>query len=287
MASSKSPLRKMNKLVKKLKLSVQILPLIPFLLCLPSSAQDLSPTIVGEIADGSSAPKSTKKMRTDLKVVRSQEFREDGRKVMMRKVKRPPQSSKSKLTTRRQQTPLSPQDISRMLAEQLPSHNVIVSATVYDRRVTHLQWWSGEQGQNHQLECWSNLDWNYLGGINSFRTGSEEFTFLLLQSNSTFKRSPQLPKEAIVRQPPELLKQLPSLAKSGPLYILTVGDESNTTAIEFMKGIHRLYADQGKALEKAYRKREKANANRRAELARNPPQPEDIEILYWNNTEKD
>lgn len=63
------------------------------------------------------------------------------------------------------------------------------------------------------------------------------------------------------------------------------GDDEDEKSIEFMTAIHDLYAANKRVLSRAYRQRERAKKKREEYLRLNPPQPEDIEISFWNNDE--
>jgi len=55
--------------------------------------------------------------------------------------------------------------------------------------------------------------------------------------------------------------------------------------MEFMEGIHDLYDAKEKELEAAQIEREKQSRIREEELKKNPPKPEDMTLLFWNNDE--
>jgi len=222
---------------------------------------------------------------TQFEIFWGQQYREGGRNVTMQEVVAPilPKIEKDEVELEPR-----PQLTKEQLAE-LPEQNQTrmkyfsVSATIYNNRATFVRWWSHKDGQEKMYECWSNVNWNHLGGMVSFRAREQEFTYLLMHGNSSLKALREARRENPEIKVPRIPKELPRLRDSGPRYVMMNGDERDDDAMEFIEAIHDLYAAKQRELRRAYRKRERARLARIEELKRNPPQPKDIEISFWNN----
>lgn len=146
----------------------------------------------------------------------------------------------------------------------------VLSATFYEGKATFLRWsYKGEA-----FEAWSNVNFNYLGGFNEFEGRGRKFS--LIMALGTVEQAVQEQQEEALSIP-----LLPALAKRGPVYMLTKGDDANEKALIMMDALHDLYENESERLKLAYQERERNRALRREELRRNPPKKKNEEIFMW------
>ncbi len=76
---------------------------------------------------------------------------------------------------------LSEAEIELMFLEQLQKEQrtLMLSATVYDRKLTRLQW----HNEGRQHEAWSNIDFNYLRGLTEIDTKEVNYLFFLVEQS--------------------------------------------------------------------------------------------------------
>ena len=144
----------------------------------------------------------------------------------------------------------------------------MISATVYDRRVTEFRWYVG----HHEYRAWSNLDFNFLAGQSEIETADSVYFLIMAISNEgaeaaaarkelppveTFsdKRSQYLPVNSEKEPPPEALAPLDAL--------------------------HTYYdANRERLAEESVRREEERIAHEQW-LKEHPPVPKDTVINFW------
>lgn len=252
-----------------------------------ASSVDESPArITSALADGTPPTPVAKPERPKFRIFWETKIRQGGRNVTMQEVAAPifPKPVETEAKPERKFTPEEIKELLSQTENGLPQHFVTVSATIYDRRATHLKVWSHDGEQREPVEAWSNADWNFLGGFASFEGRGQSFTFLMFPGNSsieTLRQAQRRNPEIVV---PEIPKELPRYRQSGARYVVMNHEEvKNEDALEFLEAIHDLYEAEKPTLVRAYRQREIQRKRRAEELRLNPPKPEDIEISFWNN----
>ena len=102
-----------------------------------------------------------------LDVIEGVKVKLPDRSLYYRRVAPPPALPQEAKTAQPTPAPLTPEQlaIAERRAEKR-SEVLMLSATVYDRRVTDLRWWIG----NHEYRAWSNVDFNYLAGAGEIET---------------------------------------------------------------------------------------------------------------------
>ena len=76
--------------------------------------------------------------------------------------------------------PLSPAEAAAAEARAKKNFEVLmISATVYDRRVTEFRWYVG----HHEYRAWSNLDFNFLAGQSEIETADSVYFLIMAISN--------------------------------------------------------------------------------------------------------
>ena len=151
-----------------------------------------------------------------------------------------------------------------MKAPPRPFHLLLFSATVYHGPYTYLSWTHQfANGETTLCSGWSNIDFNHISGISTFRaTGGEDHSFVMGIGNEDFpsENAPEFPTTAPTFVPDQ--KDIPAEA------LVTVAS------------LHKLYETEGPRLAAAHAGREQARLAREAELVANPPQPKDLIIRY-------
>lgn len=83
------------------------------------------------------------------------------------------------------------------------------------------------------------------------------------------------------------LRQLPNLRAAGARYVMFGDNDKNNERreqmMEFMEGIHGLYEAKEKELAAALSERKRQVEIQAEERKKNPPKPEDMTLLFWNN----
>lgn len=231
--------------------------------------------LIGEVSDGRPVPPVSKKPMPKYEIEQTQTHHKNGQKFVINRVKKPAQQviPSQAPVARRSITPQTKRD------SKPQGGFFMVSATVYDHRVTLLRWSHGGE----EFSAWSNVDWNHLGGVVSFEGRGKEYTMTLLSSNVSLLKLKQQRRKGEKVSIPEIPK-LPRLAKRGARYMVIKGDETNDGAMEFIEAVHDLYDAEKVRLVRAYHERERNRIIReRKEAAsrNNPPPKKDAIINYW------
>jgi hypothetical protein len=156
---------------------------------------------------------------------------------------------------------------------------VMVSATIYDHKATHVRWWH----EGEAFEAWSNVDWNHLGGFIGFEARNKRYEMMLVSGNASSQVLQQQNKQGYRITVPQI-PALPNLEEKGASYTIIKGDESNEQAMEFIEAIHDLYAAEKPRLIAAFNEREKNHViwmRKREALRNNPPPKPDLTINFW------
>ncbi|MEN8738129.1 MAG: hypothetical protein ABF337_12855 [Akkermansiaceae bacterium] len=239
--------------------------------------------VIGGISDGKpSAPQPPKKI-PEFKVHWSTVHQKKDHKVIFNKVAAPnlpklvpqPVDELSMAEIERRH-----EEVKKWISDVKESGGFfIVSATVYDHKTTHVRWWNGKE----EYACYSNVDWNHLGGFHEFEGRGKRFNMILFSANASTARMRKEVEAGYRNSLPEIPK-LPALAAKGAAYMVVKGDEDNEEAMEFMEAIHDLYDANRAELVSAWREREKNHKlylKQREEQERNPPPKPDVIINYW------
>ncbi len=232
----------------------------------------------GNITQNRSSPDFSKS-----KVIQEVSYEEGGRTITFKEIEPPIRRNK-------EPNPVNPisQSPSKSSASEFPIISLFtqdaftVIATTYDDRITKLSITSHTEGET--LEAWSNVNWNHLTPVSSLTVEKEVYSMLLLQSNASLKELRKARKRDKTIQVPKVPNNLPKLKKGGPRYTISQAPTSGQeTILDFLEAIHDHYALKKKALATSYKERKEQLAKEKKELEENPPQPEDLEIIFWNN----
>lgn len=257
-----------------------------FMLCIcPSYSEEaLVPTIVGKVADGH--PNQTASAKTpdlpDFAIKETIPLQQAGRRILMKAVTPPDLPEKEADSPAVVSSPLTPEQIQALTVNSEIPRYFAVSATIYDHSKTFVKWTSFDDGQQQQFSAWSNVDWNHLGGFSTFKIGEQQFTYILVYGNSPLEEFKRSKSEGKLSQIPDIPVELPDIKDGGARYALMTGDENNAAAMDFIEGIHELYAQKSGTLEAAYIERERQRVIRVKEAKEaSLKKPKDITIHYW------
>ena len=164
---------------------------------------------------------------------------------------------------------------------------LMLSATVYDRKLTRLEWQHGEQ----RYVAWSNIDFNYLRGLTEIKTNKTNKTdylfFLGIGNESTerLKERNRLAKEKGTNgYVGEAIPKLPDLKKDKPKFVIITQGRSGKRQKDAripIDALHDYYAKNEERLKVQYQRNEALNEARQRYKVKNPEEPDDIFINFW------
>ena len=185
-------------------------------------------------------------------------------------------------------TPEDPAVVERMteLSEKYQGTQLIfVSATVYDQNRTLVTIYPNGKAEG-SITAWSNIDFNHFSGFSTYRVKDAvdgtayDYGFIMGIDNESTEGMEQTETQTRTANKTKVSPHLPDLALAGPSFVVMEGN-SKGQAKDTLEQIHDLYRKDGARLHAAHLAREKATADRRAELIANPEQPKDIVIQFW------
>lgn len=271
------------KTMKNLLLSI-ILTILCVCPVMAQEAQSVEKAtkVIGGIHDGKPSPPSAPKPKPNFKIMRSQVNYVNGRKVIFNKVMTPLPAKIDLQPTQ----PLSEEEIAKRneaiqkwISDIKESGGFFtVSATIYDHKTTYVRWWNGKV----EYACYSNVDWNHLGGFHEFEGRGKRFSMIMFSANTTAETLEKELKAGYRNSLPNIPK-LPTLSERGAAYMVVKGDENNDEAMEFIEAIHDLYDEHRTNLTTAWRERKKnqrIQQKKNEELRKNPP-PKPPIVVNW------
>jgi len=185
-------------------------------------------------------------------------------------------------------TPEDPAVVERMsaLSEAYQGTQMIfVSASVYDHNRTLVTIYPNGKAEG-SITAWSNIDFNHFSGFSTFRVRDAvdgrpfDYGLIMGLGNESTERAEKTETKNLPEDKAKAAPRLPDLALAGPSFVVVEG-KNKGQAKDTLEQIHDLYRKEGARLHAAYLAREKAQAERRAELIANPKQPKDIVIQFW------
>ena len=206
------------------------------------------------------------------KIYWSQVRHQDGRKITVNRVAPPEPVQIAPTESLPENDEQAQRDMEQFIAEY--GGSFLITATIYDHRLTKVKW----QHDGEKFEAVSNIDFNHLNSITSFKTRGKNYSFMLLAVNAPLT---DLKRQASAETDLASYQKLKGLE---PSYTVTKGDLNDEAAMEFIEAIHDLYAAEQPRLIAAYEARlrnEKIRAEQLAELRENPPPKPDLTINFW------
>ena len=166
----------------------------------------------------------------------------------------------------------------RMLKKEVA---LFISATVIDRSVTSLSW----QQEGRRYRAFSNVDFNFLCGINGIETADSVYWFIMGLGNETREEAEVLRAAAAEHGLPEFAVPVPLLSEfSATRAEYAVVGEAETAPTDAFKGVdalHVYFDAHREQLIADYAKRTAENAAREQWLKDHPPVPQDTVINFW------
>lgn len=159
---------------------------------------------------------------------------------------------------------------------------LMISATVYDCRVTELRWYFGQR----EYRAWSNIDFNYLAGQGEIETEDSIYWLIMGLGNDTAE-SVAAANERAAAEGWNWHKELPPADRFPPNraeYILAGGSNDPkppSEALAPLDALHSYYEANRERLADEYVKREAAQLAREKWLKEHPPIPKDTVIHFW------
>jgi len=185
-------------------------------------------------------------------------------------------------------TPEDPTVVERMseLSEAYQGTQLIfVSASVYDHNRTLVTIYPNGKAEG-SITAWSNIDFNHFSGFSTFRVKDAvdgtlfDYGLIMGLGNEKTEEAEKTETKTLSEDRIKAPESLRDLAVAGPSFVVVEG-KNKGQAMDTLEQIHDLYRKEGARMHAAYLAREKAEAERRAELIANPKQPKDIVIQFW------
>jgi hypothetical protein len=252
--------------------SLALLSLVVSLSAQETRADEGRALLLGEVVDGTPSATEIEPVLPDFKVVGSTVKRLADHDIVLNQVEDP---GLAPLPGSPEQEPLDLNDpeaaawLERETAEAPEHRLVMLSATVYDHQKTFLRWRVVNPKPDGALpledfQAWSNLDFNLFSGVSSYEYRGVTYSLIMGIGNQETAQS-----------------ETPELPVGEPAFVITEGNQGEAEQMALIEGLHELYSNEKEILDAAYLGREQAEAERRAHLEANPPQPEDVVIHFW------
>lgn len=179
-------------------------------------------------------------------------------------------------------TPLSPAEAAAAKARAQKKFDVLmISATVYDRRVTELRWYVG----GHEYRAWSNIDFNYIAGHGEIET--EDTVYLLIMGiGNDSAEAVEAANQNAAAFGSSWRKELPTAesfsGKRSEYLLANVEKETPPPeALAPLDALHTYYDANRQRLAEEYIRREANRSAREQWLKEHPPVPQNTVINFW------
>lgn len=161
---------------------------------------------------------------------------------------------------------------------------LFLSATVFDRKVTEIRWWTDKR--EHRI--FSNIDFNLLAGAGDFETEDAVYSLMLGLGNETSEQVEGFNEYAAAQGwPKRYWREIPSpdtFSKTRAEYVIVENERHIGPSEEELKALdalHLFFDTNKQRLTEEYVKREADNAERARWLKEHPPVPQDVVVNYW------
>lgn len=156
---------------------------------------------------------------------------------------------------------------------------VMLSATVYDHKMTLLRWFpNGVKGG--EMIAWSALDFNVFSAMHTFTYQGREYSLMMFGIGNEDTERSRLRAQRMGRTYVPVVH--PELPLTGtPEFVVTQGDASDELALAPIAGLHELYRLESDKLYAQYEARKKAQKEHEAWVRAHPPEPKDVLIRVW------
>lgn len=174
---------------------------------------------------------------------------------------------------------LSEEERAALISRQRVVTSVMLSATVYDHKMTLLRWFpNGADGG--EMIAWSALDFNVFSGLHRFTYEGREYSLMMIGIQNEDTELSRL-RAALLGRPyvPVVHPELP--VTGTPHFVVTCGDAGDAQALAPIAGMHELYRLEKDKLLAQYEERKKAQKEYEEWVRANPPEPKDVLIRVW------
>jgi hypothetical protein len=159
---------------------------------------------------------------------------------------------------------------------------LVLTATVYERRVTELRW----HQQGREYRAWSNIDFNHLAGVSELETADHIYQLLFAVTNQTAAQVEALNRSITARGlPASVLKPLPPNIVWNPeraeYQLMPEAAAVPAEVTTFLDTLHTYYDANRQSLAALAIERAAEQAARAQWLKDHPPQPKDTIVRFW------
>lgn len=191
-------------------MNVKILALLSlFTTCGASFGQDevyKPATIISKLADGTPPKPAPPLELPEFRIHWETQQVQNGRLVTIKEVETPILVGDEVVTD--ELIDRQPRELRESSEKDLHEY-FFVSTTVFDNRRTLVKWYSLGEGEKKSFECFSNLNWNHLGGFSSFEARGKKFTFMLMPGSGNLKELRKLKRQGSKIEVPQIPKKFP------------------------------------------------------------------------------
>lgn len=232
-------------------------------------------------AQQEAVPVSVKPSTINVQVIEGVQVKLPDRSVFYQRVV-PPTPSTPLAPTLSAPKPFSPAERAAAEArDKKKFETLMISATVYDRRVTELRWFVGD----HEYSAWSNIDFNYLSGQGEIETEDTVYGLIMGIGDDTAESITAANQRAVL-DGLKWHKALPPtdrLSSTRAEYLIEGSNDSKPPpeALAPMDALHAYYDANRKRLADEYEQREAAQLAREQWIKEHPPVPKDTVINFW------
>lgn len=172
------------------------------------------------------------------------------------------------------------------LAEWRDTHRafrtIILSATVFDRKISELVWRRGDV----EFTVLSNVDFNYLTMVGGFESGRTHWSAFFFVDNVDSEEEERFARLAAKNGWEHLPRTSPDEAlfqSDKPDYLIYAENEAEVPLelTEELDALHQHYEANEEKLKIAWQRQQALNEARRAWMEANPPKPRDTIINFW------
>ncbi len=154
---------------------------------------------------------------------------------------------------------------------------LMLSATVYDHRLTELSW----RFDGQEIRAWSNADFNLFTGHSEFETEDTIYTLFMALGNEEAQSLVAAQARATAEgwNPPR--KQSPSERRRAEYSLVADSKKPSPEALAPLDALHHTYEENYISLAKEHTQREAVRAAQAQSLKDHPAVPQDTIIQFW------
>lgn len=155
----------------------------------------------------------------------------------------------------------------------LPTQTYVMTATSYGKKATHFKVWDSGRGAQSTLEGWSNIDWQVLQSVLTFRSETFQYKYLLFYSSHD--------QEEDLRKIPA---ELPPFATTGARYTVDSSEAiAREDTLDFIESLHALYDESQKELHEGHDAAVKHHQKRQRQIELKAALPQKRILKIWRH----